>query len=147
MRRRNYSLNRQRGFSLITAVFIVVILSAIAAFMVVTSSRSQLQPQQAQLAANTYQAARAGLEWGIYQAIVNGDVDPNACNSGGGFSPAGLANYTVTVTCTSSIHRDGGGGTDVRIFVVESVATTGTPGGLAFANRRMRATVSPSGPL
>ena len=128
-------------------MFLIAVLGAVSAYMVVSSSRAQLQPIQAKLAADAYQAARAGLEWGSYQAIVNGDSTPSACNSGGAFSPAGLGNFSVVVVCNSSVHRDGAGNTDVRIFVITSTATAGSAGGLGYANREMRAVVSPSGPL
>jgi MSHA biogenesis protein MshP len=144
--RRDFSQHpaRQGGFSLIAAVFLVTVLGALSVYLVTSSGRAQLQPQQAQLAAGAYQAAHAGLEWGIYQAIVNGNGNPNACNAGA-FSPPGLGQFTVTVSCTSSPHRDDN--TDILVFVVEASATTGTHGGLAYANRRMRAVVSPSAPL
>ena len=145
--RRDFTARRQQGVALIAAVFLIAVLGSIAAYMVISSSRAQLQPVQAKLAAEAYQAARAGLEWGAYQAIVNGAADPTACNSGGGFSPPGLDEFTVVVNCNSSVHRDGAGNTEIRIFVINATASTGSPGGLGYATRTMRATVSPSGPL
>ncbi|MDX1443054.1 MAG: hypothetical protein R3270_04650 [Gammaproteobacteria bacterium] len=142
--RHEMTSTRQGGAALLAVVFLIAVLGSVAAYMVVTSSRSQLQPVQAKLAADAYQAARAGIEWGSYQAIVNGNADPNACNSGA-FSPAGLTEFTVTVSCTSTVHYDGP--VDVRVFVINATATAGTPGGLGFATRQMRAVVSPSAPL
>jgi MSHA biogenesis protein MshP len=90
---------RERGFSLVAAVFLVVVLStlgaAIANFAVVQhkSSASDIQGSRA------YQAARAGIEWGLYWALIG---SPGSCPTGNMTPPAAtLVNFTVTVGCGS----------------------------------------------
>ena len=54
-----------RGFSLVTAVFLLVVISALGAFAV-TVSRSQQQSDVMDiLGARAYQAAKTGIEWSI----------------------------------------------------------------------------------
>ncbi len=91
----------QRGFSLVTALFIIVALALLAAAIVsivgVHHASSALDVQ----GARAFQAARAGIEWGLYQQLRNSMACPSANN----FTlPAGssLSGFTVSVTCTST---------------------------------------------
>lgn len=146
MRRDATTAKYQRGVTLVGVVFLIAVLGAVSAYLVAASSRGQLVPVASLSSAQAYQAARAGLEWGTYRAIRDGASDPLACD-GASFSPGGvLSNFTVTVNCSSSTHRDGTPPTEVQIFLVKAVATRGNPGDLDFAQREIRAVVSPSAP-
>lgn len=127
----------QRGFSLVTAIFLLTVLASLGAFVVVMSGVSQQTPILGLNGAKAYHAARGGLEWGIERAITEA---AGGCN--GVFTIDG---FTITVGCTSTAHKDGN--TNITIFVVNAVAVRGNPGELAYARRALRATVSPSGPL
>lgn len=83
------------GFALVSAIFLIVILAALAVFITVMSTHQQaghiadLQGQRA------YQAARAGVEWGVFNFRRNG-----TCAVPVSFTPGGgLAGFTVTVDC------------------------------------------------
>lgn len=129
--------HEQSGFSLITAIFLLVVLASLAAFVVVLSGVSQQTPVLAYNGARAYQAAHAGLEWGVERAINGG----GACN--GNFLVDGFA---VTVACPApTAHSDGP--STINIFVVNAVAVRGTPGQLDYSRRALSAVVSPSGPL
>jgi MSHA biogenesis protein MshP len=77
----------------------------------------------------TYQAARAGIEWGLYQ------LDPNATAAAmpGCFAATTLnqiPNYTVNVTCTpfpgpAAFYQEGS--RQVRMFEITATATPVTP--------------------
>ncbi|MDX1455136.1 MAG: pilus assembly protein MshP [Gammaproteobacteria bacterium] len=140
---------RQRGFSIIAVIFIILLLAVLGGFLVVVSSSAQQTGVAALATSRAYHAARAGLEWGIHQAVVNGGVGvaPDPCNGGFTLAAGGFDNESVTVTCTSSVHRDGNPPTDVRVYVITAIATTGTEGSLNYARRELQAVVSPSGPL
>lgn len=55
----------QKGFTIVQAVFILVVLGMLGAYMVTMSTVQQATSTQALMQARAYQAARSGLEWGI----------------------------------------------------------------------------------
>lgn len=103
MRKQKTAMMRARGFSLIGAVFLLVALGGLAAAMVQFSSMQHESSALDIQGAQAYQAARAGIEWGLYQQLQPvpapaGCFNPNPSS----FSlPAGsaLAGFSVTVTC------------------------------------------------
>lgn len=99
------SRRRQDGISIVTAIVLIVILAALAAFAV-TVSRSQHQSAALDvLGARTYQAAQAGIEWGAWQVLRSG----GACAAATNLSlPGSLATYIVTVNCASTSHTEAG---------------------------------------
>lgn len=149
MRREMNKLRRnQSGFSLLAAIFLITVLALLVGYLVSTSGSLQQTPISALQTVRSYHAARAGLEWGIFQAVNNGGVGvPDPCNASFTLSGGAFAGHSVTVSCTSSQHRDGGGGTDVQVYVVTAIATHGSPGSMTYSRREMRAVVSPTGPL
>ena len=88
---------RQRGFSLFSAIFLLVMLSALGAAIVKVSTSSQIAAAIEIQGERAYQAARAGIEWGLYRQLRD-----NSCEAVTSFKlPAGttLSSFTVTVIC------------------------------------------------
>jgi MSHA biogenesis protein MshP len=128
--------NRIRGFAIVTAIFILVVLATLGAFIVNVFSAQQIGSALDLDGVRAYQAARAGVEWGIYQvqattaynfsygtpAVVVGSASPDsrACPSTGSFTPAAptLSAFTVTVTCTEVAGTSGG----PKVYLLVSVA-------------------------
>ncbi len=119
---------RQEGMSLVTAIFLVVVLSGLAGAIVNISMSQQSSSTQDVLGVRAYQAARAGIEWGLYQQLRL-----NSCAAGPTTvaMPAGttLSNFTVIVQCTSmpDTHASAVGTTRL------AVSTTVTPGSATLA--------------
>src|SRR5205807_5389160 len=112
-------LERQAGFSIIAAIFLLVVLALLAAFIASVTGMQQSSGQLDVLGVRAYQSARAGMEWGAYQVL-----DPNntwnaadctgtttkptmpVCPNGGtanlpvGTLVGSLSPFTVTVRCT-----------------------------------------------
>ncbi len=92
-----------RGFTLVSMLFILVVLAALGAALAKISQRQQLGSAAEFEAARAYQAARAGLEWAAFQ-VLRSPVPPAAapaCFGATSFNPPGsLASFTVTVSCT-----------------------------------------------
>jgi len=94
---------------MILALFLLVTLSAVGAFLVTIYTVQQQTTTQDELAQRAYQAARAGMEWGTYQLLrQSGGAFTTACNGGSttqtiSFTAASgnLAGFSVRVTCTS----------------------------------------------
>lgn len=95
----------QRGFTAISAIVILVVLVALGAFIVSVSTSQQTGSAQDVLGVRAYEAARSGIEWGLYQQLRNG-----SCVGATSFVPPAptLAGYTVTVSCTATPGTSGG---------------------------------------
>ena len=114
----------QHGFSIVSAIFILVVLAALGAFIVNISTTQQIGSALDIQGARAYQAARSGLEWGIYQVQATAAyrfgytalgvaTDPNvrscATASGSFTFPATattLAGFSVSVDCQSTPAND-----------------------------------------
>ena len=91
------------GFTLVSALFILVVLAALGAAMAKISQRQHLGSAAEIETARAFQSARAGLEWGAFQVLRNPapPAAAPACFSATSFNPPGsLAGFTVTVSCT-----------------------------------------------
>jgi len=104
----------ERGFSMISAIFLLIVIAALGTFAVTLSSTQHQTALLDILGSRTYQAARAGIEWGAYQVVPGSALDfASSCrangNSSNTISPlAGtLANCTVTVNCIAASHLEG----------------------------------------
>ena len=124
----------QRGFAAIAAVFLVVMLAALGAFMVSVSNTQQLSSAQDVQGSRAYWAARAGLEW----AIASQGAGTTTC-FGGATPPTTLQGFTLTVSCAPSSFTEGA--SLVYIFRHTSVASIGTMGGIGFVERSVTASV------
>ncbi|HEY8606815.1 MAG TPA: agglutinin biogenesis protein MshP [Noviherbaspirillum sp.] len=90
--------NPQSGFSLISAIFLLVVLAVLGAAIVQVSTAQHIGSALDLQGARAYQAARAGIEWGLFR-----ELEQNACpGAPASFQPPAttdLGQFTVTVTC------------------------------------------------
>ncbi|MES3021157.1 MAG: agglutinin biogenesis protein MshP [Pseudomonadota bacterium] len=96
---------RQRGLGLVTAVFLLVVLAGLAAALVSLFTVQQASSGLDVLGARTYQAARAGIEWGLYQQLRAQPPSTDCFASPTTFrlpQSGSLAALTVTVTCAAA---------------------------------------------
>ncbi|MBA3034054.1 MAG: agglutinin biogenesis protein MshP [Gammaproteobacteria bacterium] len=112
-------MKRLRGFAIVSAIFILVVLAALGAFILNISSSQQIGSALDVQGVRAYQAARAGVEWGLFQAQSTAaynfgyaSIDPNQrrCPGGGLSSTDSLAifDFTVTVVCTATTDANNG---------------------------------------
>lgn len=120
---------RERGFLVIAAVFLVVVLAALVGYLMTTSTTSQAASAADQNSARAYQAARAGAEWALYLVSASGPTGGGTlktdCGAGSTtktLAPGAstLAAFTVTVSCTSAAYTEGGN--TVRRYSITSNA-------------------------
>lgn len=112
MTRRSSSVRAQRGIGLVTAIFLIVVIAGLAAAMVTVFTGQQASSGLDQQGTRAYQAARTGIEWGLFRARMN----PSNCAASTSFAlPATsiLAGFTVTVSCTVIPGPGGDGATSV----------------------------------
>lgn len=93
----------QQGFAAIAAIFLVVVLAALGGFMLTFSNTQQFSSAQDLQGSRAYWAARAGLEWGIFNVTA---AAPAACPA-----PAVLVidTFNVTINCVPNVYQDQGG--------------------------------------
>ena len=130
-------MNRHRapGFALVSALFLIVILSVLGAFLVDMVAVQHATPAMRVQGSRADYAARSGMAWAVSRAIGAGAC-PNI-----GFVPGGvgLQGFTVTVRCTSSVHDLSGQATPY--YVIDVSAQSGTFGGPDFVARSLQAKV------
>ena len=131
-------MTRERGFTLVSAVFLTVVLVALGASLVSISAVQQTTSAQQLQAVRANYAARAGLEWAIGKATA-----PGVC-AGTTTLPAGtlggqLASFAVTVQCTQTSHDIDG--TATSFYTVDVTVESGNYGSPDFVLRRVQAKV------
>jgi MSHA biogenesis protein MshP len=120
---------RQRGFSIITALFLLVILSLLGALMITLSTTQQVSSVLDVQGTQAFRAARAGIEWGIGRASGGNCV---------GSSTLTIESHTVLVTCSSSTFDEAG--TSRMVYRLEATASRGgSAGSLGFIERNVYA--------
>lgn len=98
------------GFALVAAIFLLTVLAALGAFIVSISTSQQMGSALDVQGERAYQAARSGIEWGVYQVTRNGaSCNPSTTTSFGLPTTATtLAAFTVTVQCSAYPDAYGG---------------------------------------
>jgi len=131
----------QRGFSIVSAIFLLVILAGLGAAMLTFSAAQHTSSAQDLEASRAYQAARAGIEWGLYQVITPG-VAPAvaACTTGALALSGNLSGFSVTVSCTKTTDTEGGATIDV--YQITSTASSGVVGSIQYVERQLQVTAS-----
>ncbi|MHB1214839.1 MAG: hypothetical protein ACYCY9_07600 [Thiobacillus sp.] len=131
----------ESGFVLPTAIFLLVVLAALAAFMVSLSRTTHISSALDIQGARAYLAARAGIEWAAWQVIDPQTQPPTSttpCPAATTLTLSGtLAAFNVDVTCIRTPATDGADA--VAIYQVTSTATSGTPGEVDYAERQIQA--------
>jgi len=156
---------QQLGFTIVSAIFILVVIAALGAFIVNISSSQQIGSALDVQGSRAYQAARAGIEWGVYQVQAStnyqfgfgtspvgtnlkttASINVRACpTSPSSFTlPAPtLTGFTVTVTCTATTDQGSTGPTVYKVVATAcnqpsggSCPNTTDPGGF-YVERRM----------
>ena len=114
----------QRGFTLVTGIFLITILFLLSAFMIGFRVYQESSVSLDTLGTRAFAAARSGVEWGAYQALR-----PGPCVTGTtSLALAGtLSGYTATVTLVPSTYNEAG--TPVTICNITSTACNQPSGG------------------
>lgn len=97
-----------RGFSLISAIFLLVVLAALGTAIVNVATVQHKSSAFDVQGARAYQSARAGIEWALYQTLMTvGYCNGPAAVTNSFKLPTGttLSEFTVTVTCTPVIYN------------------------------------------
>lgn len=144
MRRR--SSGRQSGFVLVLAVFMLVMLAAISAYLLTISTLQVQAAAQDEAGARAYQSARTGIDWGAYQILrAPAQAFATACAAGAStqtIALAGqLAGFSVAVTCQAGAAQTEGAST-FRAYTITATGCNqaGCPGTASaiYVERQLR---------
>ncbi len=139
------------GFALLSAIAILVLLSVLGAYLARIAALSQIGATQDILGSRAYHAARAGLEWGLYQVLDPTDATVVAPGSGSwpnlpacpAATTLNLEGFSVAVACTAyGPYYESGSTRSSRLYAITATATSGTVGRAGYTERQLSATVS-----
>ena len=124
-------MKSHRGFSLVSAVFLLVVLAGLGAAAVRMASFQQQTSIQALRSAQALHAAKSGAAWAAYRAL-NGFCGPatTTLTEGGG------AGFDVSVACSQTSHTEGTA--VLQVFVIDVLAQAGLYGGGDYVSRRLQ---------
>ncbi len=121
----------QRGFALVTAIFLLVVLAVLGAAMLTFSSAQHVGSAMDVQGARAYQAARAGIEWGAYQALRNG-----SCAASTNVALAGnLAGFSLVVECDDTTYDA------LTAYQITATASAGSTGEISRVERQLQARI------
>ena len=143
------SRKRSGGFSLISAIFLLVVVTLLGAYVATLSSSQHIAEALDVEGARAYQAARAGVDWGAWQILqAPAGGFRTSCDGATYAAPfsqplAGLAGtlsgFAVQVQCGSAATTEAG--TNVRVYRMTVTASKGNLGSLFYVERQLQATL------
>jgi MSHA biogenesis protein MshP len=126
----------QLGFALIPALFLIVVLGALAAVAIRVGTGQQQAVTMSLLQARALSAAQTGIEWGAYQALL--PVGSCVATTTLTLTEAALNGFSVIVTCAAATFSTGAA-TNTS-YVLNSTATAGLYGQPGYVRRVVSAT-------
>jgi MSHA biogenesis protein MshP len=100
-------LSRQAGVGIVTAIFLLVVLAGLGVAIVGIYTSQQASSNLDLMGAQAYQAARAGLEWGVFQTHTGGKCAQGSMSANPYYEhftmpeKTSLSAFTVYVSCTA----------------------------------------------
>lgn len=139
------SRHHSRGFSIVAATFILVVLALLGVFIVTIGEVERSTATAATQGARTYQAAQAGVQWGIHGALNNtaptcGGAPSTPTTNTFNLAVAGLNGFGVSVVCSYTPHQERSD--TYQVFLITSTSTFGTFGNPDYFSRTLQVTVT-----
>jgi Tfp pilus assembly protein PilX len=123
---------RQRGFSAITAVVLIVLFALIGAYMATLSGTQSLSTTTSLGSMQAWFAAHSGVEWAIFRVL-----NDNNCAAVNGttltLTESGAEGYAVDLTCTATSYTEGPN--TYNVYALTSSASRGTTGQVGYVSR------------
>lgn len=122
----------QQGFSLISAIFLIVVMALLAAMMVPFYAAEQKSSGLDVQGAQAYHAAKAGIEWAAYQIAPNPPSPAFAMACQNGTTPPqpgnfpGITGISIVVTCSAINSSEVTTSTPLWVYTIMSTASLGS---------------------
>jgi MSHA biogenesis protein MshP len=131
-------MNNQRGFSIVMAIFVLIVLGLLGSYMVSLSGVQINSANYAFQGARAYQAARAGIEWAIADiSLANSCTQVNAETA---MTFTGINGFTVTLTCSASSAYYEGSNSYI-VYTVTSLSQFGSYSSNNYIARQIQTTI------
>jgi MSHA biogenesis protein MshP len=131
-------MDRQSGFALIPALFLIVVLGALAVVAIRVGTGQQQAVTMSLQQARALSAAQTGIEWGAYEALGGGCIVSGTCicvaSTTLTLTEAALKGFSVIVTC-AAVTFSTGAATLNHSYVLNSAATSGLYGQPGYVHR------------
>ena len=138
-----------RGFALLSAIFLLLVLSVLGAYMVSLATVQHTTAAQDIQGTRAFDAAHAGLEWGVYQVMTPEQSNlpaglpqyvcpssPTVISALGG----ALTGYSVTVQCAASNYNEAGN--QINIYQITATSSFGAVGSTGYVQRQISASLN-----
>jgi MSHA biogenesis protein MshP len=125
-----------RGFALVPALFLIVVLAALGAAAIRIGIGQQQAVTMSLQQARALAAAEAGIQWGSYRALNGSCAASTTLN----LTEAALNGFTVVVSCTDTPFANGSATSNS--YVLASTATLGTYGQAGYVRRIVSSTIT-----
>ena len=127
-------MRRQSGFSLVAAIFLIVVLAALGAFAVQVAMTQYQSSNLELLQARAQAAAEAGIEYGANITLRR--AVPYCLPTTLNLTQGALAGFVVKVACTSTTHQiTGGTPTTYTVYSLAATASEGSYGRQGYVTR------------
>ena len=133
--------SRQRGFAIVSAIFLVLVFAVMGAYMLTLSGVEHSTVDRALLNARAYFAARAGLDWGIHRAVSHPTAGSGNCEPATAFTLTGGSFVAANISVECSQATASGTGMTYYIYYLKSTASYGTAGTSDYVERKLEASV------
>lgn len=131
----------QKGFSLVTAIFLLVVVAMLGTFMVTISTTQQQTSLLSVLSSRALYAADSGMEWSIATVLATDTCFASPVPGNFTLSGGAANGYDVTNTCVSPGTYTEGADT-YKVFSLTTTATHGSLGSADFVQRSVRASIT-----
>ena len=129
-------VRHDRGFSLVSAIFLLVVLAGLAGYAVRVAVMQQQTVNLALRATQAFHAASSGVQWAAYRAVSAGFCGPDTVS----LTESGTNGFSVRAGCVQSVHTEGS--STVNVYVIDVLAESGSYGGPDYVSRRLQAKIT-----
>lgn len=113
----------QQGFTLVTAIFLLVVLAVLMVYMLRLNSVQHSVSAHSIQGARALLAARAGLEQALYGIYQSGSCASSSSLTFTSSEPA-LEDFSVDLSCSMQTHTEGS--TAIDVYTVKATAKSGS---------------------
>ena len=129
--------SKQKGFGIVMAMFILVVLALLGVYMVRFAGVQHATSTYALQGARAFQAAKAGLGWAIARINTGG-----TCANVTSVSPLtfpNLTGFSVALTCSSASYQEGSN--SPVIYQLNAHSEYGAYGSADYVSRELEASI------
>jgi MSHA biogenesis protein MshP len=141
-------IGKQKGFSAIIAVVLIVLFALLGTYMATLSNISSFNTTQSLGSMQSWFAARSGIEWAVYRVINDGNCTTVSAASPLSLSGGSTNGFSVTLTC-SVVDDDGlsdgireAGGSPYNVYNITASASKGSLGGITYLSKNINISVT-----